>query len=421
MNENWEVLEVLSSSDKGRIFKAWDSQSQKTVLIKEVRGDANPAFAHQLRQENRLLQKLHSRWIPAWCGWEEEEDGSLYLAEEYFAGTSLSEWLETKPKKKLKREVFLQICALIGQVHQAGYAYLDLKPANLIIANDHACLIDFDGAMPLGSERPLLANPLIEMEEETISEKSDQPGLGLIWEILFGKSMISWICQSPQAEHRFSSLAALEACAMSFWSWNRRLYAGAIVTLCLILLVSPALAAADTLPLPAREQEDPCMELSSMPGQASEEQVYACGYSWQDAYESVMEHPNAGSALWLLGFEQSVNEPNALLLRLLAGEDMDPNQVSDFLDHVIHLENPQRELGWFCELMLCRQKSLDPAQRTLLDAAVLSCRDLDAASALKIGSLYLSSEGEMPENVQTALECDEEGKQILSLYRRKKK
>lgn len=213
MSESWIWIETLKQTPHGQTDLVMHPLSQKKAVRKSVPIDAPSVVLDALRREKDVLEKLDSMWTPSLV----EYGSDLYahtLVETWFEGCSLEEWLHERPSRKAKKEIFLQILALIEQVHQAGYLYLDLKGDNVLVHNGHAVLIDFNACLPIGSTRPVFVNkdalPPEGADGARMDERADQIGLGRLYLHMFGPSLIAWTALSTDPRRRFSSLKAMK-------------------------------------------------------------------------------------------------------------------------------------------------------------------------------------------------------------------
>lgn len=209
MNSRFFILELLKENPGCQVFLGADSLTRKKVIIKQVKPQAHQVWFEQFRMEIKVLSALDHDRIPKIVEFRDDPLES-WLAEEFIEGQNLEKWMKSHPGRSEKIRVFLEILELIGQVHQAGYLYLDLKPDNILIQNGHACLIDFNSALPIGSVRPILVNraslPPEGLEGKAMDERADQIGLGRIFLQLFGPSAIAWTALAKKPEARFRSL-----------------------------------------------------------------------------------------------------------------------------------------------------------------------------------------------------------------------
>lgn len=200
------------------MFLALDTMSQRKVVLKIVKPNAHQAWVSQFRLEVQVLQRLNHPRIPALIESHDDWDG-CWLVEDYVEAMPLQDWLKTDPEKEPRQALFFELLELIHCVHQAGFLYLDLKAENVLVAQDHAYLIDFNACLPVGSVRPILINrdslPPEGLAGQPMDEKADQIGLGKLYLLFFGPDSIAWSALRENPKERFASLEAFKQ-AMKF-------------------------------------------------------------------------------------------------------------------------------------------------------------------------------------------------------------
>ena len=101
--------------------------------------------------EAEILKRLDHQCIPELYDIFEDED-YLYLVEEYFKGESLTELCKSRllSFKEVLNHI-TEICSVIQYLHTLPEAvlHLDVKPDNIVISGDKACLIDFGSAITM--------------------------------------------------------------------------------------------------------------------------------------------------------------------------------------------------------------------------------------------------------------------------------
>ncbi|MCX4910616.1 class III lanthionine synthetase LanKC [Streptomyces sp. NBC_00878] len=185
----YRITKALHFSNGGGVYLAQDEQGREIVL-KEARPhaglDGTGADAvTRLAAEYEVLRSVRQLpFVPEVHGcftvWEHH-----YLAMEYVPGEPLSAWLgaefplvrhrpgpETRARfAALAVERMRQVEDCVGQLHDAGVAFGDLHPRNIMIRPDGTvALVDYELAVPVDSERraalgavgftdPALSNP----------------------------------------------------------------------------------------------------------------------------------------------------------------------------------------------------------------------------------------------------------------------
>jgi len=83
-----------------------------------------------------------------------EEDGQLYLVMRYVGGTDLHALLRAEHALPPSRaaDLVAQVAAALDAAHAAGLVHRDVKPANVLLADDHAYLSDFGLTRLVGSD-----------------------------------------------------------------------------------------------------------------------------------------------------------------------------------------------------------------------------------------------------------------------------
>jgi hypothetical protein len=165
----------LAFSNSGGVYRATDTTTGATVVLKEARPYTNWLSRDDdatalLRKEHRILVLLADRGYSAkpvelFTEWEH-----TFVAQEHVAGVSLatlgatrSVLLRTRPERAdaeaffdLTRRVFTSLLHALQAVHAAGVVFGDLSPSNVLWREDvgRVALIDFEGACEIGVDRP---------------------------------------------------------------------------------------------------------------------------------------------------------------------------------------------------------------------------------------------------------------------------
>lgn len=157
----------IYSSPFSTVSLAVDVHEGRRCVLKAVRhdlnfGDTELAASELLRREAETLRSLApDPIIPKVYGLFDDGE-RLYLAMEDIDGVTLEQAVAMRRDtyQPISNQQVVdwssQLARLLGALHAKGYAYLDLKPTNLIVSPQGSLrLIDFDAASPLGQLRTL--------------------------------------------------------------------------------------------------------------------------------------------------------------------------------------------------------------------------------------------------------------------------
>jgi len=158
---DYRPFKSLSQRGKGGVYKAIDFTSSlpRPCIVKEGRYCGETSWdgtdgAHLVAHEEIVLRSLQAKGIPAPAVIDSFElQRSKYLVTEFIQGTTLDELLRKRQRRlRLDRIVThaIQLASLMNRIHEAGWAWRDCKPANIIVdKNDGFRPIDFEGATPI--------------------------------------------------------------------------------------------------------------------------------------------------------------------------------------------------------------------------------------------------------------------------------
>ena len=134
----FERLKLLKRSDKGEVWLASSKQSGELVVIKRVALTGLPYG---------VLKNFSFR-LPAKILFCAEDKADTVIVEEFIQGESLLERLEQKNflNELQAREILLQMCDGLKELHEQKIIHRDIKPSNMILQGERIRLIDFDAA-----------------------------------------------------------------------------------------------------------------------------------------------------------------------------------------------------------------------------------------------------------------------------------
>ncbi|MFE6051372.1 class IV lanthionine synthetase LanL [Kitasatospora sp. NPDC056446] len=158
------VKEAIRHSNRGGVYRAEDTRTGDTVLLKEARPhvgaepDGRDARA-RLRHEAEVLEGLAPLGVTPRVRELFEAGGHLFLVEDLIPGRTLQQWTAEHLDRgdgqvPLPAAVGLAraLVGLLGEVHAAGFVLRDLKPGNVIMTpEDRPVLVDLELAVRTGS------------------------------------------------------------------------------------------------------------------------------------------------------------------------------------------------------------------------------------------------------------------------------
>lgn len=173
--ERYEIVELLGVGASGSVYRARDVELGEEVALKVLRKElvSDPATLERFRNEVRLARRVTHRNVARVFDIGEHE-GERFLSMELVAGRSLSRRMaevvggqrRALPLSEIV-ELISQICAGLQAAHASGVVHCDLKPDNILLADDGRVVVtDF------GIARGLLSAPLA----ATTGPSADSPG-----------------------------------------------------------------------------------------------------------------------------------------------------------------------------------------------------------------------------------------------------
>jgi serine/threonine-protein kinase len=146
------LREVIGTGLSGHVFRAEQISLQREVAIKffdNPSAQNNPGLRTRFEREGNLLAKVQHPNVPfVITRGRVPRDGGLdvpYLVLEYVRGTVLEELLEHHPSVDSRKAVnyVRQVLDALACAHHQHVIHRDVKPSNIIVADDHCYLIDF--------------------------------------------------------------------------------------------------------------------------------------------------------------------------------------------------------------------------------------------------------------------------------------
>lgn len=193
----FRVVREIGRGGMGIVFEAVrekDDFTQRVALKILKRGMDSEAMLRRFRHERQILASLDHPNIARLLDGGMTSDGLSYLAMEFVEGYPLDEFCAVhQPDLTARLRIFLDICAAVQFAHSRLVVHRDLKPRNILVAeNGSVKLLDFGIAKivspdddarhtvtSLGMMTPAYASPE-QIRGEIVSTSSDIYSLGLV-------------------------------------------------------------------------------------------------------------------------------------------------------------------------------------------------------------------------------------------------
>jgi len=193
---NYYLLGELGKGGMGSVFLARDAQLNRQVALKVLnpKFGRDPNFVEALLREAKAAAALNHKNIVHMYSFG-QENNQPYIVMEYVEGIRLDECIDdnTMQDEAGWLDVMNQITLGLAEAEMKGIIHGDIKPANILLAEDGtAKLSDFGIARFGGDEdQRILGTPLYIAPEkskgEQVNSRADQFSLGAtFWHILSG-------------------------------------------------------------------------------------------------------------------------------------------------------------------------------------------------------------------------------------------
>src|SRR6516225_2442154 len=146
----YQVRRILGAGGFGAVYLGHDTQLDRPVAIKVLRGGATPAQAEGERalQEARRLAQLRHPGIAAVHDVGVQE-GQVYIVSDYLDGPDLGRWLrDHRPAWPEAGRIAAAVADALAHAHARRIIHRDVKPTNILLSADDApVLVDFGLAL----------------------------------------------------------------------------------------------------------------------------------------------------------------------------------------------------------------------------------------------------------------------------------
>jgi serine/threonine-protein kinase len=149
---------VAGRGGMGVVYRATELSLGRPVALKLLAPERarDGSFRERFQRESRMAAAIdHPNVIPVYAAGE--SDGLLYLVMRYVGGTDLHALLRERGHLEPEQaaDIVAQVAAALDAAHGAGLVHRDVKPANVLLADEHAYLSDFGLTRLAGSDTQL--------------------------------------------------------------------------------------------------------------------------------------------------------------------------------------------------------------------------------------------------------------------------
>ena len=187
---SYTEYKVISSQGYCMIVKC--RKGDQTVVLKTLK-DAyreRALLRNALKREFKQCQRLNHAGIVRYQGLVEVDGYGLCIEEEYVEGRTLQAYLKESHTDDEKLGIINQIADALRYAHQQGVIHRNLKPSNVLVANqgDYVKLIDFSVLSPedvkLTADTTRFMAPEIKDETMAADGTADIYSLGTIMKVM---------------------------------------------------------------------------------------------------------------------------------------------------------------------------------------------------------------------------------------------
>ncbi len=143
--DRYTVERILGEGGMATVHLAEERKHKRKVAIKVLKPEFGASVGAErfLREIGIAAQLSHPHIVPLIDSGE--SDGSLYYVSPYVAGGSLRDRLLRQKRLPIDDALRIvhEVGAALDYAHRNGFVHRDVKPENILFADDHALLADF--------------------------------------------------------------------------------------------------------------------------------------------------------------------------------------------------------------------------------------------------------------------------------------
>ncbi len=152
----YRLVELIGRGGMGEVWKAFDTATRRVVAVKVLPAQlaADPVFEERFRHEAFAAAGLNNPHVVPIHNFGEIE-GRLYVDMRLIEGQDLEHVLKAGPMAPARAvKIIEQIASALNAAHKIGLVHRDVKPSNILVAeDDFSYLIDFGIARAAGETK----------------------------------------------------------------------------------------------------------------------------------------------------------------------------------------------------------------------------------------------------------------------------
>ncbi|HMI43271.1 MAG TPA: protein kinase, partial [Gemmatimonadaceae bacterium] len=213
--DRYTIERILGQGGMATVHLAEERKHRRKVAIKVLKQEFSASVGAErfLREIGIAAQLSHPHIVPLIDSGE--SDGSLYYVSPFIAGGSLRDRLKIQSELPVDDALRIahEVGAALDYAHRNGFVHRDVKPENILFADDHALLADFGIAhvcMPEGESLTLAGLALGTPEYMSPEQASGETEIGIPGDI-YGLACVFYEMLAGEPPFRGTSARATMA------------------------------------------------------------------------------------------------------------------------------------------------------------------------------------------------------------------